>query len=785
MVLRRSIKAVLVLVVVSIMVAIVSSFLTRSRNLPEAPQNDLLPENVESRGTNFDHSEFKLGRVVFRVRSDTDTVSDQGERLLKDVELQVFGEDGQVADAVTGKEATYWLDEKRIELRKEVNIRLSDGTEIFSDRLEADLEGEVIHIRDGFTFRRGDARGSGVALNYHTSTRRLTAGREFQMLLPASNGPLSVLSKSLEYDLNEGVMRLDEQVRIEGPKDRLWGQSVLIKLTPEKRIQSLVAVGQAGFTSPPHEFSGEQISMSFDEAGKGVTEFRIESGPTLQGGARVRARYRKVVAEGDHIVDSDRIDVVPLPGASSTSDLRLKSFEAFGDVRFRSSVHSVFESGSDRLSGDFRESGHLKEVVLAGRVKLNQRFQGAPRQSLQAPLVVCSFQGESLSETRATGPVLLEIEGEKARRTLQAANWVTTSFQLGKPAQLEARGNVNLRIVEGELKSTLQAPELTAGFQAGLLDHLTAGTGVQLSSSDLQTSRTSESHSLEAWFQAGLLHEIVQQGEFRLVERTLAGTTQLESGEALFRVAGGELKTSGPGRGRLTQHGQAGEEPLVTQAMTFRLLQRDRSVVAEGLVESELADPDAQQPVRISSQRMQASESEDWVIYDGGLPLLRTERSQVTGQEIRVHRSDRLMVVEGAVDSRLKQPDGEGTEEYHIQSRRLDVDRSSGQALYTGQVRALKDGMLLKAPFVQLLMVAERNDRVREVWAWGGVVIEEPSRRATGERCFYFPEENLVRLLGNPAQVTDAKQGKASGPRLLFYPGKEELIIESTPEKAP
>ena len=785
MVLRRSIKAALVLVLVSIIVAIVSSFLTRSRKLPAAPRNDLLPDNVESRGTNFDHSEFKLGKVVFRVRSDTDTLSDRGERLLKDVELLVFDEDGQVADAVTGKEATYWLDQKRIELRREVKIRLSDGTEVFSDRLEGDLEAEVIHIRDGFTFRRGDARGSGVDLHYHTSSRRLTAGREFQMQLPASNGPLSVLSNSLDYDLNEGIMRLDRQARIEGPQDRLWGESVLIKLTPERRIRSLDAIGQAGFTSPPHEFSGEQISISFDEEGKGVTAFRVESSSTLQGADRARAHYRRVGGEGDQTVDSDRIDVVPLPGASSTADLRLKSFEASGDVRFQSSVHSVSESGSDRLFGGFWESGDLKEIVLEGRVRFNQRAPGAPRQSLQSPRVVCSFLGGRLSETRAAGPVLLEIEGEKGRRTLRATNRVDTSFDQGQPTQLEARGEVNLRMVEGELESTLQAPEVSAGFKAGLLDHLVAATGVQLSSSDSHTSRTSESRSLEASFYQGLLHEIVQRGEFRLVERTAGGTTQLESGEALFRVPKRELQTAGPGRGRLTQQSDSGGEALVTRATAFRLLQHDRSILAEGQVESELADPDAEEPILISSQRMRASESADWVIYDGGMPLLKTDRSQVTGQEIRVHRNDRLMVVEGAVDSRLTQPDREGSVEYHIQSRRLEVDRSSGQALYTGEVRARKDGMLLKAPFVQLLMVAERNDRVREVRAWNGVVIEEPSRQATGERCFYFPEENLVRLLGNPAQVTDEKQGKASGPRLLFYPGKDELIIESTPEKAP
>ena len=783
--LRRSIKAVLVLVVLSIITAIVSSFLIRSRNLPASPENDLLPEDVESRGTNFDHSEFKLGKVVFRVRSDTDTLSAQGERLLQDVELLVFGEDGQVADAVTGLEGTYWLDQKRIELRKEVKVRLSDGTEILSDRLEGDLEREVIHIRDGFTFRRGEAWGSGVDLKYQIGSRRLTAGRAFQMQLPAPNGLLSLKSKSVDYDLNKGLMVLEKEARIEADHDQLWGQIVLIKFTPGQQIQSLDAIGQAGFSSLPHQFSGEQISIGFDADGHGVTEFRVESGPPDDGSVRVRAHYRKVVAGGDHTVDSDRIDLVPQPGASSTSDLKLKSFQASGDVSFRSTGRSVLESGSDQLRGNFQESGHLDEVVLEGRVRLNHRSPGSPRQSLQSPQVVCRFQNGRLSETRAMGPVFLEIEGEKASRTLQATNWVAISFELGQPTRLEALGEVNINILESRLESSLKAPQMTARFKTGLLDHLVAGTGVQLISHDSQTSRTSKSRSLEAFFQAGLLHEIVQQGDFLLVEQTATGTTRLESGEALFRVSSGELQTGGSRRGRLTQMSDSGGESVVTEAAIFRLLQKDRSILAEGQVESELADPDATQPVRISSQRMRGSEVQDWVIYDGGLPLLRTDRSQVTGQEIRVQRSSRLMVVEGSVDSRLTQTDGEGIQEYHIQSHRLEVDRSSRQALYTGEVRARREDMLLKAPFVQLFMAAEANDKVREVRAWDGVVIEEPTRLATGERCFYFPDENLVRLFGNPAQVTDDKQGKASGPRLVFYPGKEELIIESKPEKAP
>ena len=127
-----------------------------------------------------------------------------------------------------------------------------------------------------------------------------------------------------------------------------------------------------------------------------------------------------------------------------------------------------------------------------------------------------------------------------------------------------------------------------------------------------------------------------------------------------------------------------------------------------------------------------------------------------------------MVEVRDQVDSRLTQEAEKDPRTYRVQSQELRIDRSTGEALYEGQVVARSDDMLLKAPIVQLFLSTESNDTVKELRAWDGVVIEEPSRVASGDRCFYLPAENLVRLLGNPAQVVDDKQGKASGPHLLF-----------------
>lgn len=782
MVLRRSIKALLVVVVAAVAIAIVSSFLARSRSLPTPPENDLLPEDVESRGTDFDHSEFKLGKIVFRVRSQTDTVNAEGERQLQQVELLVFDQDGKVQDAVTGKEATYWVEEKKIELRKDVEIRLADGTRVFSDRLHGDLDKEIIKIDQGFVFERSQAQGRGRQLTYRIGDRLLSIQQAFQMRIADPVNPLEVRSESLEYSLDQGRMNLIRSARVQGEAGLLQAQNMLVELTPKDRVRTVDARGSAQFDTAPHHFAGARVFIRFGESG--AVAFQVESGVDTSGN-RLRASYRQEGPEGSSELFSDRIDLVPMRGVTSASDLLLQSFLAQGDVHFDSPAHFLKDSRSDRAEGYFRENGRLERVQLAGDVQLHRSFPGEPEQHLQAPKVTCRFNQGRLAAAEAAGPLNLQLQGDSQVRTLQAQRSLEILFAQGKARQMTALGSVRLETAGKGLESSLEAPQLKAGLENGVLKVLEAGSGVRLRSSEGDRVRTSTSRQLQARFESGSLRRVRQNGDLRLLEEEGAARTELESSEASFDVTSQMLVTSGPEKGRLRQWDDRESLPVVTMAERFQISQGNRAVTALGAVASEFVDSQKKDPVRITADRMQAAEASDWILYDQGQPLVQTQNSRASGQQIRLQKNNGLLQVQGEVDSHFKQTSPEGEKDYHVQARELELDREAGHAQYDGSVQAQSEQMLLRAPHLELFLQAGSDGRVERVRAWDGVEIVEPTRTASGEICFYFPDENLVRLLGNPATVTDDKQGKASGPQLLFKPGSDTLIIESSPEKTP
>jgi len=63
-------------------------------------------------------------------------------------------------------------------------------------------------------------------------------------------------------------------------------------------------------------------------------------------------------------------------------------------------------------------------------------------------------------------------------------------------------------------------------------------------------------------------------------------------------------------------------------------------------------------------------------------------------------------------------------------------------------------------------------------------VIQEPDRRAQGQKLVYTASENKFVLTGGPPSIFDAEQGKITGVSLTFFRGDGRVLVEgeaSTP----
>ncbi|MGZ3356867.1 MAG: hypothetical protein ACXVBO_18700, partial [Isosphaeraceae bacterium] len=70
--------------------------------------------------------------------------------------------------------------------------------------------------------------------------------------------------------------------------------------------------------------------------------------------------------------------------------------------------------------------------------------------------------------------------------------------------------------------------------------------------------------------------------------------------------------------------------------------------------------------------------------------------------------------------------------------------------------------------------------QLERIVAEGHVVIQEPNRRATGDRLLYTASEGKFVMTGGPPSIFDAERGKITGGSLTFFNRDDRVLVESS-----
>ena len=62
--------------------------------------------------------------------------------------------------------------------------------------------------------------------------------------------------------------------------------------------------------------------------------------------------------------------------------------------------------------------------------------------------------------------------------------------------------------------------------------------------------------------------------------------------------------------------------------------------------------------------------------------------------------------------------------------------------------------------------------------AEGNVLIQQPKRRAEGQKLVYTTAEDKFVLTGGPPSIFDAEQGKITGVSLTFFRRDDRVLVE-------
>lgn len=262
----KTVRALLVVVLIAGVTAIVWSYLSRRDQFNGRNQfGHLLSSGISRLSKEFEYSQLKGGKQLFRVRAGTNTLTKEAVQILEDVDMVRFDTDGAPTDAVESKNAVYRIEERKIEFKDDVKIHLSGGTTLFADEAGADLEMERITIDGVFRFEQGSIRGSGNALLYSIPDKTIViSGRSrIDFVLGRDEGRAE--ADSVQYASNRELILLGGDAVIRTPRYQLSADEIQVSLSPGREVTGLKSVGNARLlTGGEREFRGSTIDIGLD-----------------------------------------------------------------------------------------------------------------------------------------------------------------------------------------------------------------------------------------------------------------------------------------------------------------------------------------------------------------------------------------------------------------------------------------------------------------------------------------------------------------------------------------
>lgn len=734
------IRAILLGIVVIGLVAILVSFRSRSDGLDSADSEPLLSTDVTRRSTDFEYSELKSGREVFRVTATTSTLTRAGEHQLEAVQLMRFDQEGNPSDWVKGRGAVYRIDRKEIEFREDVVIHLYDGTRIEADWAGADLDSEIIRIQSGFLLSRGELKGRGNRLEYRIPERRLDISENLEMFFPTVGGSGRATAGRLIYLLEDGRIDLSSRARLWSRTVGLSGGSIRLHLNQQRVVQEAVAWDSASLSTADQLFSGGRIHLRSSQNGDDHGLLTVSSG--FKDGYLVSpATYR--LRDGTRTLSAERI-TADITRDSETSP-ELKSLVAVKDVRLAAPGQGIQEARSDRLESDFSSTGEFEDISLVGTVFVRRSGRQGRYEELEAERVHLRFDGEQIAEIVTTGRNLrLSGFDGQLQRNLEADQVIRVDYQKGVPRR--ALAQLNCRVTsKGEAEELeLSASTCLVDFAEGEWHRMVAEGGTRIVASSRDVVRESTSRRAVADVTEGKVSRVTQTGDFRLVLNDGKSRSVIESQSGTYDVAMGVLEVSADGLSslRIFEPTDAASADLAIRARRLEIPAGGNGLRAFGLVESVVVEEGGSTVVTADS--LEADRETGWFIYQGTPRLVRDE-NLVSGDVIRINSETREFLVEGNVDSRLVDPAPDGAEprRYRVRAGKMHGQKE-GATSYEENVLLESEELTLKSPRLDIHSAGNEGSGVDRVVATGGVEISENGRHWTADRATFFARTGRV-----------------------------------------
>jgi lipopolysaccharide export system protein LptA len=196
-------------------------------------------------------------------------------------------------------------------------------------------------------------------------------------------------------------------------------------------------------------------------------------------------------------------------------------------------------------------------------------------------------------------------------------------------------------------------------------------------------------------------------------------------------------------------------------------------------------------PIHITARSMTVHRTSAIATYTGDARIWQ-DANVVEAPTIQFDRDHRSVVAQGngePVSTVLVQVDKKGTATpVAITSLRLTYTDDQHRAHFEGGVTVRGADATVTADHMDAFMIPRGQSsgnqslkgqgQLDRMVAEGDVVIQEPARRAQGDKLVYTAADDKFILTGGSPSIFDAEHGKITGDSLTFYKRDDRVLVE-------
>jgi lipopolysaccharide export system protein LptA len=493
----------------------------------------------------------------------------------------------------------------------------------------------------------------------------------------------------------------------------------------------------------------------------------------------------------------------------------LRTATLSGNVHIEQTGPQPLQGHAGRVILDFAGQNQLQKVHALDGVRLTQNSVAENRPTAKGT---------------ANGPQDFEL-------TAPAMDFTVAQGHILRQAETSGAAQITIEQPQEATSSSTQPPAqrtvVTAGkflAQFALVEsrnHLTSVHGAPnariVSSAPGEPDRVSTSDSVDAAFlPQGGIDTVTQQGNVVYTDGQQPDK-RMQAWANSARYTPGNQMLVLTGSPRVTNGGMA------TTAKTIRMNRATGDALADGNVKSTYSElkeqPDgallaSSSPIHVTAQSMTAHNSPGLALYSGNARLWQ-DANIIEAPTIQFDRDRRFVTAQGTpaqpVHTILVQTDrakGEralqsgktagkkpgkaiplgGSSPISITAAKLTYADSERRVHYEGGVLAKGADFSTSAKTADAYLLARSQTSNNQSFAGpgqldrmvaeGDVVIQQPTRRAEGQKLVYMVAEDKFVLTGGPPSIFDAEQGKITGVSLTFFRRDDRVLVEgeaSTP----